>query len=246
MSYPIRVLIVEDNEVLREELRGMIEIQADMEIVGELRTAEHLSGDVRRLEPDVVVVGLAVPGGGLRALEQVARSRPETRVVVLALHDDISLLRSALALGALGYVVHQESRRELLAVVRKLHHGRRYVDVPTGGLRLDPGLDPDSAKQQELAERLSLLSAREREVLEAVAYGYTNREIAERIGIGVKSVETYRFRLGGKLDFKSRADLVRFALEAGLLRSGRDVLPPAPVKVGARQTDGDDDGSETD
>jgi two-component system response regulator NreC len=166
-------------------------------------------------------------GVGLRTLEKLSTIQPPIRAVVLALHEDISLLRSALATRALGYVVHRGSKIELLSVIRKIYRGRGYVEVPTGGLPLDPGVAPDSAKRRELDGQLELLSKREKEVLRAVAYGYTNREIAEHLGISVKSVETYRYRLSDKLEFGSRAELVRFALDLGLLRPESEGLPEA-------------------
>jgi DNA-binding NarL/FixJ family response regulator len=161
----------------------------------------------------------------LRALEQLSDARPDIRVVVMAVHEDISLLRTVLAVGSLGYVVNRTSKAEIVAVVRKIAQGRGYVDVPTGGLPMDPRLQPQVPRSKEIQEKLDMLSKRESEVLKAVAYGFTNREIAERLGISVKSIETYRYRVAEKLNFNSRADLVRFALEAGLLQMGGQGLP---------------------
>jgi DNA-binding NarL/FixJ family response regulator len=222
MSQKIRVLVADEPTALRDELLRVIESQPDMELVGQTESGAEVRGLVGRLEPDVVLLDLAVPGGGLRAMEELTDRYPHIRVVVLAVHEDISLLRSVLAINQMGYVVHRSAHAELLSVIRKMYGGRGYIEVPTGGLRIDPGFDPHSPKGRELQAKLDLLSRREREVLRAVAYGYTNREIAGRLGISVKSVETYRYRLADKLEFRNRVDLVRFALECGLLRTDRE------------------------
>ncbi len=222
MSRNIRVLLADEPNALRDELLKVLQEQTDVEIVGQVENGPEIANLVGRLEPDVVLLDLAIAGGGLRALEMLGERYPHVRVIVLAVHEDISLLRSVLAINQMGYVVHRLAHAEILSVIRKMHGGRGYIEVPTGGLRVDPGFDPHSPKGRELQAKLDVLSKREREVLRAVAYGFTNREIAERLGISVKSIETYRYRLAEKLSFKSRVDLVRFALECGLLRTDKE------------------------
>lgn len=221
----IRVMIADEHEDLDGGVGKLIRAQDDMEVVAEIAEGSQILPKALELVPDVLLLDLAMTGGGLRVLEQLATTQPQTRTIVLAMHEDISLLRSVLATGSLGYVVHRSSRIELLSVIRKIYQGRGYVEVPTGGLQLDPALDPESDERQHLRSQMEVLSRREREVLRAVAYGYTNREIAERLGISVKSIETYRYRVAEKLGFRSRAELVRFALEVGLLQTGGEGLP---------------------
>lgn len=223
MSRKIRVMIADDHE--DKTISTLIAAQEDMEVMGEVTDGEQMVADACRLSPDIVVMDLSLAGAGLRALEQLSDARPDIRVVVMAVHEDISLLRTVLAVGSLGYVVNRTSKAEIVAVVRKIAQGRGYVDVPTGGLPMDPRLQPQVPRSKEIQEKLDMLSKRESEVLKAVAYGFTNREIAERLGISVKSIETYRYRVAEKLNFNSRADLVRFALEAGLLQMGGQGLP---------------------
>ncbi len=225
MSQKIKVLIADDQVALRQPLLEVIAAQPDMEVVGELEDGAEVVFRAHELAPDIVLIDLSISGGGLRVLEQLAERCPGTRVVVLAMHEEITLLRSVLAVGALGYVVRRSEHAEILSVIRKMYRGRGYVEVPTGGLPLESGPDPRSARGRELLAKLDTLSRREREVLRAVAYGFTNREIAERLGISVKSIETYRYRVSEKLEFRNRADLVRFALECGLLRPGSEGLP---------------------
>jgi len=220
----VRVLIAQDNEHLRAELVAVINAQHDMTVIAEIGDGGAVVEAVERLKPDIAVLDPTMAGAGLRALDQIAERQPATRSVVLALDDsNLRLLRSVLAFGGLGYVVHALAHAELVAVIRKIQAGRSYIEVPTGGLPREPSVG--GALKEELAK----LSRRELQVLEAVAYGYTNREVADWLGISVKSVETYRFRLSDKLGFRSRADLVRFALEAGLLGIGRgDPLAVTP------------------
>ncbi len=225
MADKIRVLIAEDQVEVRQEIRQLLEKQSDMVVVGDTDDGVEAVALARERDAQVAVMDLTVTNGGLRALERLTEARPGLRVIVLAMHEEISLLRSVLAFGSLGYVVHRGDSGGLLSTIRKFQSGRNYIDVPTGGLIPDPALDPFSEKQRELQAQLELLSKREKEVLRAVAYGFTNREIAERLGVSVKSVETYRYRVAEKLEFKSRADLVRFALEVGLLRTGQSGLP---------------------
>lgn len=217
----IKAIIAHDHPEVANRLRRVVASQGDMVVIGEIRSGETLIDRTLETRPDVVLLDLAMSGCGLRALQRLAEIQPPVGVVVLAMDEsNIGLLRSVLAHGALGYVVAVGRDAELVSVIRKITAGHAYVDVPTGGLAFDPrvGLPP------ALRASLESLSPREREVLEAVAYGYTNREIAEWLGVGVKSVETYRYRLAEKLGFKSRADLVRFALAVGLLDAGGDPL----------------------
>lgn len=225
MSRKVGVLIADEHESADGGVGKLIQAQDDMEVVGRVVQGEHLLQIATDLQPDVVLLDLTMAGIGLRTLEQLNLAQPQIRAVVLAMHEDISLLRTALATRALGYVVYRGAKIELLSVIRKVYRGRGYIEVPTGGLPIDPGVEPDSVKRKELDTQLEMLSKREKEVLRAVAYGYTNREIAQRLGISVKSIETYRYRVAEKLGFRSRADLVRFALEVGLLQMGGEGLP---------------------
>jgi two-component system response regulator NreC len=213
----IRVMIVDDHTILRAGLKVLIESQPDMEIVGEAGDAAQAIRLCKTCQPDVVLLDLAMPGGGgLRAIEEIRADRPQARVLVLTMHDDQAYLRSSLAAGAAGYLVKRAADAELLSAIRTVYKGRSYIDVALADTSLR-----DIVDQQADANPagLACLSQREREVLELVAYGYTNREIASRLHVSPKSVETYRSRVLEKLGLKTRADLVRFALEMGVVRS---------------------------
>jgi DNA-binding NarL/FixJ family response regulator len=158
-----------------------------------------------------------MPGGGLKALEVVRRECPDTRVLVLTMHDDPAYLRSALAAGAAGYVVKRVADRELLSSVRAVYRGATIAFL--GGSARDVHAVRVAEALPGAGAKRPALSHREQEVLALLARGYTNRQIAERFQRSVKSIETYRSRLSRKLSLKNRADIVRYAIAAGLLDS---------------------------
>ena len=213
----IRVLLADDHAVLRAGLKLLVNAEPDMEVVGEAADADEAIRLARETQPDVAVLDLTMPGGGLKAVEALPKHCPQTRVLVLTMHDDLPHLRSALGAGAAGYVVKTMADTELLSSVRAVHHGATiaFVSSPSGARR---AVGAGAAPAESGAGRATL-SHREQEVLILLARGYTNRQIAERVQRSVKSIETYRGRLSHKLGLKSRADIVRYAFATGLLDS---------------------------
>jgi len=210
----IRILLADDHAVLRAGLRMLISSQRDLEVVGEASDGDEAVRKAAALRPDVALVDITMPGsGGIKAIERIRQAAPATRVVVLTMHDVPAYLRAALAAGASGYVVKRAADSDLLAAIRDVHRGRTVLDpalaarVVHGGLRRRGPAGPTPT---------ALLSQREREVLELVAQGFTNQQIADHLGLSVKTVETYRARLVEKLGLQSRAELVRYALDSGL------------------------------
>lgn len=218
----IRVLIADDHAVLRAGLRMLLAAQADVEVVAEAGTAQEAVRKARDAHPDVLLLDLSMPGGGgLAAIGPVRAASPKTRIVVLTMHDDPAYFRAAIEGGASGYVVKKAADSELLSAIRAVHQGRTFADLGHADLHVDAGKPTTPGRPSNRR-----LSAREEEVLRLVARGYTNREIAEQIQVGVKSVETYRARLGRKLDLHRRADLIRYALQQGLLSPEEAVHQP--------------------
>jgi DNA-binding NarL/FixJ family response regulator len=209
---PIRVLIADDHAVLRSGLRLLIEAQPDMAVVAEAADGEEAVEAVRVHEPDVALMDLGMPGGGAEAIQRVCAARPATRVLVLTMYDDVAYARASVAAGAAGYVVKMAADTELLTAIRSVHQGRTFVDVGRRASDIPLALPPGLAGAAPLR-----LSAREREVLSYLGQGHTNREIAERIGLSIKTVETYRQRLAQKLGVRRRADFVQYALKLGLV-----------------------------
>ncbi len=168
----------------------------------------------------MALIDLSLPGeGGIEAIRRLRRTRPRVRTVALTMHDDPAYLRSVLSAGGSGYVVKRAADSELLAAIRAVSEGKSFVSpmlAEAEALELEAGQQvSDTTENAENA--LARLSARERQVLVLLAHGHTHAGIAEQLGISVKTVETHRARLSEKLGLKSRADLVRLVLDAGLL-----------------------------
>jgi DNA-binding NarL/FixJ family response regulator len=207
----IRVLLVDDHAVLRAGVRMLINAQSDMEVCGEAASAVEAITRTEETQPDVVTLDLSMPGGsGLKMIEKLRLAGPKSRILVLTMHDDPAYLRAALAAGCTGYVVKTAADAELLTAIRAVHRGRTFVDMALteGGLLAAP-TKPGPAG--------STLSEREREVFQLLVQGHTNQAIADKLNLSVKTVETYRARIGDKLGLKSRADMVRYAMETGML-----------------------------
>lgn len=222
----IRVLIADDHAVLRAGLRMLVNAQPDMEVVDEAADGAMAHQKALETSPDVVLMDITMPGrSGIQAIEDIRRDSPQTKVLILTMHDDPAYVRSVLAAGGAGYVIKKAPDLDLLAAIRAVYRGRTFVDLTLAdGVAQDVlGKKSASGKVRE-GRPMSLLSHREREVLCLVAQGYMNRHIAERLRLSVKSVETYRWRIAEKLGLRSRADLVRYALEVGLLAPG--TAPP--------------------
>ena len=223
----IRVLVVDDHTVLRAGLRMLIRAQADMDVVAEAADGDEAVRKGIEARPDVVLMDLSMPGsGGIRAIERLRQECPASRVLVLTMHDVPAYLRAALAAGASGYVVKSAADSELLSAIRGVHRGRTVLDPELAASALQNTLGRQPAGGLAAAP----LSPREREVLDLIAQGYTNQQIADRFGLSVKTIETHRSRLVEKLGLRSRAELVRYALDSGLFPGGDAALgdPPPP------------------
>lgn len=209
MPHHIRVAIVDDHALVRSGLRRLLELEEEIEVVGEAASAPEAIALVRETQPDVLLLDLQMPGtSGLAAMAGIREASPDTQVLVVTMHDDAVHLRSARAAGAVGYVVKSAAPAELVAAVRDVHAKQ---------LHFDPELASDDVAAVGASPKALGLSRRERQVLGGLVRGHTNREIADQLGVGVKSVESYRARLRAKLGADTRADLVKIAAEAGLL-----------------------------
>jgi DNA-binding NarL/FixJ family response regulator len=210
----IRILLADDHAVLRAGVRALISGEPDLEVVGEVGTTHAAVEFAEAAQPDVVSLDLTMPGGSsVKAVEQIRDRCPKTKVLVLTMHDDAAYFRAVLAAGASGYVIKTASDSELLMAIRAVAEGRTFFNVPLTGDDVhsvlgDQPIGPKGSNQ---------LSEREREVLALLAHGHTNQEAADRLLLSVKTIETYRSRIAEKLGLRSRADLVRYALEMGLM-----------------------------
>lgn len=212
----IRVFIADDHAVVRQGLRALLDAQPGLEVVGEAGNAEDVLVGIADGRPDVVLLDLSMPGGGLTVIERLQTT--VVRCLVLTMHDDPAFVRSAFAAGAAGYVVKSARSQDLVSAIRTVAAGARYVDPSSERRVVEAVVTPPPAP-------LALLTPREHEVLHLLAEGYTNAEVGERLGISVKTAETHRARLSRKLGARSRADLVRIARDAGITPERRGPRP---------------------
>ena len=207
----IRVLIADDHGVVAEGLRHLVEMQPDMQVIAcveDGREAVRVAGAGR---PDVVLMDLSMPElNGADATRAIVEHDPRCRVIVLSMYSEREYVRRALKAGAVGYVVKRSAAKEVVEAIRAAHGGRRFLSPRVADLMLE---DPGELEQDPLAR----LSAREREVLQLIAEGRTGAEIASRLELSPKTVETYRARLIEKLGIRDVPGLVRFAIQRGLV-----------------------------
>jgi two-component system response regulator NreC len=208
----IRVLVVDDHAVVRTGLKLLLAAEADLEVVGEAGNAREAVFEVRAHKPDVVLLDVVMPGeSGIEALPKLLDESPETKVLVLSMQDDPNYVREAFAVGASGYVLKEAVDAEVVEAIRQVAAGGSYVH-PVLGARMVA-----AEAQARAAADADPLSGREREVLKLLALGHTNQEIAKQLYISVRTAETHRAHIMRKLRLDTRAELVRYAIEHGLL-----------------------------
>ncbi len=212
----IRVLIADDHGLVRSGLRALLSTQPDIEVVGEAEDGIVVEEKCRQLLPDVVLMDLTMPGrGGIAAAEDVRRACPKTKLLVLTMHEDEVYARQAARAGAAGYVLKKALATELVSAIQRVHRGERHV--PPSLEKAFSEARSTEFQRDDVRQGPSLLSQREREVLGLIALGHTNAEIGSRLHISEKTVETHRAHILEKLGLRTRADLVRFAIEHGLM-----------------------------
>jgi two-component system, NarL family, response regulator NreC len=204
----ISVVLADDHAVVRSALRLMLEREPDIEVVAEAGDADSAGRYVHGHRPRVLILDLNMPGGsGLSAIPAIREQAPETQIVVLTMQDETAFAREALQAGVLGYILKEAASEELVKAVRMAAEGRTYLQ-PELGARL--AAEPDKATPDDLSDR-------ELEVLRLIALGHTNNEIAEQLYLSVRTVETHRAHIQQKLGMTTRSELVRYAINRGLI-----------------------------
>ena len=208
----IRAVVVDDHAVVRSGIKLLLEREDDLEVVGEAGNGKDAIFAVRALKPDVILLDVVMPGeSGIDVLPSLLKESPQTKVLVLSMQDDPSYVREAFAAGASGYVLKEAADEEVVAAVREIANGGRYVHPALGARMVTAEAEARAAAEADP------LSEREREVLRLLALGHTNQEIAKMLYISVRTAETHRAHIMQKLRISTRAELVRYALAQGLL-----------------------------
>ncbi len=209
------ILIVDDHVMVRKGLRMTLESHPDFTVVGEAGNLHEAIEVAGRVKPQIITLDLSMPGpSGVASVGRLRATVPDARIIVLTMHDDPAYVRSALAMGASGFVNKSAADTELVSAIRAVARGRVFIDVGDAAT-LESILSPTAPTGDK--SPVDTLSEREREVLRQVARGFTNQQVADEIGLSVKTVESYRARLMKKLGLKERSDLVRLAIEMGLM-----------------------------
>ena len=212
----LRILLADDHAVVRDGLKMLINAQPDMIVVGEANTGAGAWQLAQTESADVVVMDLSLPDlSGARVTARIKQAYPQLKVLVLTAHEDKSYMRQLFEAGAAGYLLKRAAAHEVIGAIRTVAAGGLYIDPTLASKVVDSFVrQPASGGKQQRGE----LSEREQEVLRLIAWGYSNKEIAARLDISVKTVETYKTRLMEKLDLRSRADIVRYAVRQGWLQ----------------------------
>jgi DNA-binding NarL/FixJ family response regulator len=212
----ITVLLAEDHMIVREGLRTLLEAEGDIEVVGEAETGRQAVALTKKLRPAVVVMDIAMPLlNGLEATRQILKELSGAKVLILSAHSDDAYVEQVIALGAVGYVLKQTSAHVLSEAVREVHKGGTYFS-PSIARHLQKHPGPPTDLDQKKGARLS---SREVEVLQLIAEGQANKQVAVELGISVKTVEKHRQRLMEKLNIHDTAGLTRHAIAAGIIES---------------------------
>ncbi len=213
----IRILLADDHAMFRSGLRALLEKEADLEVVGEAGSGHEVLEALENTNVDVLLLDINMPGlKGSRIAELALEQYPSLLVVALTMHEDEYYVQELFKIGVKGYVLKKSTGTEALQAIRAVYRGDEYIDPALASMLISPFVGKATQKKQG---RLDVLTRREQEILELLVYGHTNTEIAEKLCISERTVETHRSNITGKLGLKSRSELVRFAIENGLMKT---------------------------
>jgi two-component system response regulator NreC len=211
----IRVILADDHTILRDGIRALVNGQLDMEVIGEAEDGQSAVKLAARLLPDVVVMDIAMPLlNGLEATRHIQRDYPQVKVLILTMHENEEYIRQVLAAGALGYVLKDAAARDLLGAIRAVYQGEAVLSPAITRLVIEDYLRWGEIRPTDASNGLT---SREREVLQLIAEGYTNKEIAEILNLSVKTIQSHRTNLMNKLDLHDRGELIKYAIQKKII-----------------------------
>jgi DNA-binding NarL/FixJ family response regulator len=214
-----RVLIVDDHAIVRDGIRAILALPGDIEVVGEAGGGREAIALAKSLSPDVILMDIAMPDlGGLEASLEIRRERPDAKIIVLSQYGDAEYVRRFLRAGVAGYILKKAAGADLVAAIRAVHRGGLALDpeIARDALTGEPARADELASQEDPYERLT---DREKQVLKLVAEGRSNKEVAELLGVSVKTAMSHREHLMFKLRAHNRTEVIRFALRRGVIRA---------------------------
>jgi two-component system response regulator NreC len=212
----IRILLADDHTILRIGLKMMLNAQPNMEVVGEAQDGHQAIDEAQRLQPDIVLMDITMPEmNGIEATRQIKRLNPNIKILILTMHKQEEYVFLALQAGASGYMLKEATDTELITAIHVIKSGQFYLSPTAQSVVVGDYLQKVRAGEER--DNYSSLTEREREILKLVAEGYTNNQIAERLVISPKTVDTHRTHIMDKLNMHSRAELIKYAMRRGLL-----------------------------
>lgn len=212
----IRILLADDHTILRAGLKMMLNAQPNMEVIGEAQDGRQALQEARRLEPDIILMDITMPDiNGIEATRQIKRQFPDVKILVLTMHEHDEYVFQALQAGASGYMLKEAADTELITAIHVIRSGQFYLSPTAQSVVVGDYLQ--RVRTGEERDSYSTLTEREREILKLVAEGLTNNQIAERLVISPKTVDTHRTHIMDKLNMHSRAELIKYAMRRGLL-----------------------------
>jgi DNA-binding NarL/FixJ family response regulator len=215
----ITVLLAEDHTIVREGFRRMLELETDLDVAGEAKDGRQAIALVKKLSPDVILMDIAMPLlNGLEATRQILKAVPGARILILSAHSDDAYIKNAAESGAVGFLLKQTSSNEVCRAIREVHQGKTFF-TPSVSVRLNRLHPQPAGRTGRLNKKAARLTSREMEVLQLIAEGEANKQIAGELGIGIKTVEKHREHLMQKLNIHDTAGLTRYAIGAGIIES---------------------------
>ena len=211
----IRVLLADDHAILRSGIRALLEDEPDLEVVGEAEDGHEVIRMAAELEPDIVLIDIAMPRlNGLEATRRIMQANPQAKILILSMHENEEYVRQVFASGAMGYILKDAAVRELLGAIRAIYRGEVVLSPAITRLVVEDYLRWGDLQMNHMD---SGLSPREREVLQLIAEGYTNSEIAGILSISIKTVQSHRGNLMRKLDLHDRGELIKYAIQKKII-----------------------------